>query len=49
MSKMTVDTSTMDMMLEDVVEHLDADGNGSIDLKEFVEGSLKVRIRQYCA
>ena len=44
MSSIAIDDTQMDLLLEDVVETLDADGNGEVDLKEFVEGSLKVRI-----
>ena len=43
MSSVAVDETQMELLLKDVVETLDADGNGEVDLKEFVEGSLKVK------
>ena len=42
MSSIDIDDTQMELLLADVVETLDADGNGEVDLKEFVEGSLKV-------
>ena len=43
MSSIEIDDTQMELLLKDVVETLDADGNGEVDLKEFVEGSLKVQ------
>ena len=43
MSSIDIDDTQMELLLADVVETLDADGNGEVDLKEFVEGSLKVQ------
>ena len=43
MSNVVVDETQMELLLKDIVETLDADGNGEVDLKEFVEGSLKVQ------
>jgi Ca2+-binding EF-hand superfamily protein len=41
MSGVKVDGTQLDMIVDDVMQTLDDDGNGVIDLEEFIEGSLK--------
>ena len=43
MSSIEIDDTQMELLLKDVVQTLDADGNGEVDLEEFVDGSLKVQ------
>ncbi len=38
-----VTETQMEMLVTDVMQTLDEDGNGSIDITEFVEGSLKTK------
>ena len=41
MSGIEVDPTQMDMLTSDVMQTLDEDGNGEIDLQEFITGSMK--------
>ena len=41
MSDVTIDSTQMSMLINDVMQTLDEDGNGMIDSREFVQGSLK--------
>lgn len=41
MSGIEVDPTQMDMLTSDVMQTLDEDGNGGVDLREFIDGSMK--------